>query len=120
AALLPPYAVGQRKQPAVSARLGGRGGEHVAKIVLVLLPYSSAVRKLPELDLQHRVLSGAARRGVGGQQASIAHQDVPHIAKKKRAGGPFPARALPSSRNSRSSHIFDQRCSPRAAARAHE
>ena len=91
AALLPPYAVGQRKQPAVSARLGGRGGEHVAKIVLVLLPYSSAVRKLPELDLQHRVLSGAARRGVGGQQASIAHQDIPHIAKKKRAGGPFPA-----------------------------
>ena len=43
AELLPPYSVGQRKQPAVSARFGRRRGERVAKIVLVLLPYSSAV-----------------------------------------------------------------------------
>src|ERR1700686_4123328 len=57
--------VGQDKQPAVRTDLRGRGWDYVPKIVLIPRANRARIRKLRELDVEHRTAwySVRARRG---------------------------------------------------------
>src|ERR1700674_1659242 len=59
------HAVGQDKQPPVGTDVRGRGREYVPEIVLISRAHRARIRKLRELDVEHRTAwpSVRARRG---------------------------------------------------------
>ena len=46
-------AIGQREKPSVRARLRGRAGSHVAKIVLIVRAHAARIGEFGEFNIQH-------------------------------------------------------------------
>src|SRR5580693_4067889 len=56
ALLLSTNSVCKCEQAAMGAQLRGRVREDIAQVILVMFPYASGIRKLGELDVEHKTL----------------------------------------------------------------